>query len=205
MRRIRGRLYLCVVSTIFLGNALRQISETSPCSVFFDMLGNYIFFLSDSQKCVQICMYACTLSKCIWWQRMWVFWRIKTSYVRAGRKIVNTLLNVPTCIDSGNLTVCYIWLSWQKKKALSKSLRPTNKHFSAYPSNSLAMSQLSFLNCVATYALSQSCHNKLVFQGQQFSLHYLPGNLYEVIHPVTTLFFFLVFSAHLLWRRYSIL
>lgn len=80
----------------------------------------------------------------------------------------------------------------KKKNALSKSLRQTNKSFLANPSNSLAMSRLSFLNHMATYALSQSCSNKLVFQEQQFSLHYLPGNLYEVIHPVTTLFFFLI-------------
>lgn len=78
----------------------------------------------------------------------------------------------------------------KKKNALSKSLRQTNKSFLANPSNSLAMSRLSFLNHMATYALSQSCSNKLVFQEQQFSLHYLPRNLYEVIHPVTTLFFF---------------
>lgn len=122
-----------------------------------------------------------------------MFWRMKTSCTRAGRKTVSMLLNAPTCIDSGNLTVCYIRLSWQKKKnALSKSLRQTNKSFLANPSNILAMSRLSFLNHMATYALSQSCSNKLVFQEQQFSLHYLPGNLYEVIHPVTTLFFFLI-------------
>lgn len=47
--------------------------------------------------------------------------KTQTWYTRDGREVVNKLLNAPTCIDSGILTVFYFRLSWQKYKPCLKA------------------------------------------------------------------------------------